>query len=63
MQQLLARYARYQACERGLAETTIRCNLDLVRPFLEGRDTGSGIDLGRLTAGDVSIPRNRGGFR
>jgi integrase/recombinase XerD len=54
VQQLLARYARYQACERGLAETTIRGNVDLVRPFLQGRDTGSGIDLGRLKAGDVT---------
>jgi integrase/recombinase XerD len=33
---LLARYARYLAGERGLAEATIRRNVELVRPFVAG---------------------------
>jgi integrase/recombinase XerD len=35
---LLGRYARWLAAERDLAETTIQRNVELVRPFLEGRD-------------------------
>jgi integrase/recombinase XerD len=53
-ERLLSRYARYLACERGLAETTIGCNVALVRPFLTGLDTAGGVDLRRLTAGDVT---------
>ncbi len=51
---LLARYACYLAGERGLAETTILRNVDLVRPFLADRDKAGGVDLDRLDAGEVT---------
>jgi site-specific recombinase XerD len=51
---LLARYAGYLAAERGLAEATIARNVELVRPFLAGRDRGGGLELERLTAGEVT---------
>jgi integrase/recombinase XerD len=54
VEMVLARYARYLAAERGLAETTIRRNVELVRPFLAGRDMGSQVDLEQLTAGEVT---------
>lgn len=52
-EQLLLRYAQYLAAERGLAETTIRRNVELVRPFLAGRGVAGEVDL-RVTAGDVT---------
>jgi site-specific recombinase XerD len=51
---LLGRYARWLAAERGLAERTIRRNVELVRPFLEGRDSGGGMTLEDLRAADVT---------
>jgi integrase/recombinase XerD len=51
---LLGRYARWLAAERGLAETTIRRNVELVRPFLAGRDTGGGVALEHLRVADVT---------
>jgi integrase/recombinase XerD len=51
---LLGRYARWLAAERGLVETTIQRNVELVRPFLAGRDTGGGMALARLCAADVT---------
>jgi len=51
---LLGRYARWLAAERGLAETTIQRNVELVRPFLAGRDTGGGVALEHLRAADVT---------
>jgi len=51
---LLGRYARWLAAERGLAETTIRRNVELVRPFLAGRDIGGGMTLEHLRAADVT---------
>lgn len=49
----LDRYAGYLAVQRGLAQTTIARNVELVRPFLTGlhRD---GIELERLSAGEVT---------
>jgi integrase/recombinase XerD len=54
VEQLLAGYARYLAGERGLAGTTIRRNVDLVRPFVAGLNTGAGVDLDQLGAGEVT---------
>ena len=50
----MGRYARWLAVERGLAETTIRRNVELVRPFLAGRDIGGGMTLEHLRAADVT---------
>lgn len=52
IERLFERYARFSASERGLAPSTIRRNVDLVRPFLTG---GVGGDLRGLTAGDVRV--------
>jgi integrase/recombinase XerD len=51
---LLGRYRRYLVTERGLAETTARGYVDMVRPFLAGRDEADGLALGRLTAAEVT---------
>ena len=51
---LLGRYARYLAAERGLAETTIRRNAELVRPFLAGWEAAGGVALEHLRAADVT---------
>jgi len=51
---LLCGYANYLAAERGLAQATIVQNVRLVRPFLAGRLRDGGLDLDRLTAGDVT---------
>jgi integrase/recombinase XerD len=51
---LLERYRRYLTVERGLAAGTARGYVDKVRPFVAGRATGGGLDLERLTTGDVS---------
>lgn len=53
VEQMLARYAGFLASERGLAASTIRRNVDLVRPFLTGR-IRTDDDLYRLTAEDVA---------
>lgn len=54
VEELLARYARYLSEERGLAGTTIRRNVDLVRPFVAGLNTGAGVEVNRLGAGEVT---------
>jgi len=51
---LLAGYAHYLRCERGLAETTIRRNVDLARPFLARVETTERVALERLNAGAVT---------
>jgi site-specific recombinase XerD len=51
---VLARYAGYLAAERGLGERTITRNVELVRPFLAGLSSDGRLDLGRLTAGEVT---------
>ncbi|MBT8226916.1 MAG: site-specific integrase [Dactylosporangium sp.] len=42
------------AGERGLVGTTIRRNVELVRPFLTDRNVADDVDLRGLTAGDVT---------
>jgi site-specific recombinase XerD len=51
---LLGRYARWLASERGLAETTIRRNVGLVRPFVAGLRRADRVELEHLGAGDVT---------
>jgi len=51
---LLGRYRRYLVTERGLAGTTARGYVDMVRPFLAGRDEADGLGLGQLTAAEVT---------
>jgi len=54
VEMVLARYARWLAAERGLAEATIRRNVELVRPFLAGRERAGRVELEHLTAGEVT---------
>jgi hypothetical protein len=51
---LLCRYARWLAVERGLAETTIRRNVELVRPFVAGWERAGRVALEHLRAADVT---------
>ena len=51
---LLARYAHYEATERGLTARTIDRNVRAVRPFVESRISGSRLELEALTAGEVT---------
>jgi integrase/recombinase XerD len=51
---VLARYACYLAAERGLAQSTITRNVELVRPFLVGLASDGQLGLARLTAGEVT---------
>lgn len=51
---LLGRYACWLASERGLAKTTIRRNVDLVRPFVTGLQRGGRLELEDLDAGEVT---------
>jgi len=51
---LLGRYARYLAAERCLAETTIRRNVELVRPFVAGREGAGRVELEHLRVADVT---------
>src|SRR5258705_6622591 len=53
-ERLLSRYAGYLARERGLAESTVRNYVELVRPFLADRGRAGDGDLRGLTAGDVT---------
>src|SRR6266545_1055653 len=54
VEMVLARYARWLAAERGLAEATIRRNVELVRPFLAGWEAAGGVALEHLRAADVT---------
>jgi integrase/recombinase XerD len=66
---LLARYASHLAVERGLAQTTIARNVELVRPFLaglhrevpEGRIELEGLTPGKVTAFVLALSRWRTG--
>jgi site-specific recombinase XerD len=51
---LLACYRHYLVTERGLVPETARGYVDAVRPFLAGREKAGGLELGRLTAGEVT---------
>jgi len=51
---LLARYRRYLVAERGVVPETARGYVDAVRPFLGGREQAGELDLGSLTAGEVT---------
>jgi integrase/recombinase XerD len=50
----LARFAGYLAEERGLSESSVTGRAKLVRPFLTGLEDGGGLDLGSLTAEQVT---------
>lgn len=54
VERLLTWYAEFLTSQRGLAQNTIRRNVDLVRPFLTGRVSAGGDDLRELAAGDVA---------
>ncbi len=51
---VLERYRTYLTAARGLASATTRYYIDLVRPFVKGRESASGIDLFGLTPRDVT---------
>jgi integrase/recombinase XerD len=51
---LLDRYQRYLVTERGLASSTARDYAGLVRPFLVQREAAGGLNLGQLTAAEVT---------
>ena len=51
---LLGRYARWLAAERGLAEATIRRNVELVRPLVAGWERAGRVALEHLRAADVT---------
>ena len=51
---LLVRYRNYLVAERGVVPETARGYVDAVRPFVAGREQAGGLDLGRLTAGEVT---------
>jgi site-specific recombinase XerD len=53
VEMVLGRYARWLAAERGLAETTIQRNVELVRPFVAGWERAGRVELKRLRAADV----------
>jgi site-specific recombinase XerD len=53
-EELLGRYQHYLVTERGLAATTARGYVDMVRPFLAGREEAGGLGLGQLTAAEVT---------
>ena len=63
VEELLHRYRGYLTSERGLGDRTAANYLDAVRPFLEGRLSAQGLELGRLSAAEVtefvaaSLPR------
>lgn len=51
---VLERYRTYLTVERGLACATTRYYIDLVRPFVKGRERASGIDLLGLSPRDIT---------
>jgi len=54
VESLLERYRAFLTGERGLAGRTARDYAQMVRPFLDGRATPAGMDLARLTPGEVA---------
>jgi integrase/recombinase XerD len=51
---LLARYADYEATERGLSARTVERNVRVLRPFVESHVDGGVLALQALTAGKVT---------
>jgi site-specific recombinase XerD len=51
---LLARYADYEAMERGLAARTVERNVRVLRAFVQSRVNGDALALETLTAGEVT---------
>ncbi len=54
LDQLLEHFAAYLVAERGLAEATVISYRSVAARFLDGRSPAHGVDLGELTAGEVS---------
>ncbi len=54
VEELLRRYRRYLTVERGLADQSVCRYADAVRPFLEGRVSPKGLEVGQLSTADVS---------
>ena len=52
--EILDRYRRFLTTERGLAVVTVARYVDCLRPFLNNRVSGDGLDLEKLTAADVT---------
>lgn len=65
--EILNRYRQFLTAERGLIAATALRYFDCLRPFLDRRLSPGGLDLGCLTAGDVTTfvvefcPRLNGG--
>ena len=65
--EILSRYRQFLTAERGLVPVTARRFFDCLRPFLDRRLSADGLDLGSLTAGDLTsfvgefCPRLNGG--
>jgi len=65
--EILNRYRQFLTAERGLVPVTAFRYFDCLRPFLDRRLSADGLDLGSLTAGDVTsfvvefCPRLNGG--
>jgi integrase/recombinase XerD len=55
LERLLDDYRRYLACERGLAQSTVRDYERVARLFFAEREREGGLGLERLSAADVSI--------
>ncbi|MGE0854204.1 MAG: integrase, partial [Hyphomicrobiaceae bacterium] len=53
-EELLARYRRYLLDVRGLADTSARGYVDMVRPFVVGRGVEGQLDWTGLAAADVT---------
>lgn len=54
VEEVLAGYRRYQLVERGLRSATVDCYERRARRFLTARAEVDGLDLGRLTAAEVT---------
>lgn len=54
VEEFLHRYRGYLAVERGLADQSVRRYADAVRPFLEDRVSPKGLELGQLSAAEVT---------
>ncbi|MEJ7744377.1 MAG: hypothetical protein WKF73_18655 [Nocardioidaceae bacterium] len=53
-EELVERYRGYLLVERGLQVKVARGYVDLVRPFIAARVRADGVELGALTAGEVT---------
>lgn len=52
--EILNRYGQFLTAERGLVPVTALRYFDCLRPFLDGRLSVDGLDLGSLTVADVT---------